>query len=227
MCPPSCLALPATLAALVLAIAPSLAAADADPPSDYLLTQDVYFPFQPRVAKPLAASLQATVARSKQASYPLKVALVAGEPDLGAIPNLFNKPDEYAPFLARELPISSMPTLVVMPEGLAVANATPAAAKAIEDIEVDKDEKANGLARAAIEAVPKLATASGHPVPATKLPPGAAKDDGGTSPLIVFGAPVALVALAALVVGLRRRRADDRDEDDEVTPAGTETGGGS
>ncbi len=215
------------LAALALAIAPALAAADADPPSDYLLTQDVYLPFELRGAKPVATSLEATVARAKQAGYPLKVALVAGEPDLGTVPNLFNKPDEYAPFLARELPNSSIPTLVVMPEGLAVANAKPPAAKAIEEIEVDKDDKADDLARAAIEAIPKMATASGHPVPATKLPPGAA-DDGGTSPAIVFGAPVALVALAALVVALRRRRDEDGRDDDAPSPRGaTETAGGT
>lgn len=214
MSAPARLTLSATLAAAVLAIAPAAGWADADPPSDVLLSQDVYLPYQPAVSKPLGAALRATVARAKQANYPLKVAIVASEADLGAIPNLFNRPAAYAPFLARELPPSNAPTLVVMPAGLAAARTTQPAVVAIRSVRVDKDKKSDGLVRAAIQAIPKMATASGHPIPQTKLPrEGAAKSGGGgTSPLIVFGAPVVLVALAALLVGLRRRGLDDEDE---------------
>ena len=208
MSPSLRLALPATLAAMALASAPGVARAHGDPPGARLLVADIYLPFQPAVSKPLGAALDATVARAKQAGYSLKVALVAGEPDLGAIAHLFNKPDAYAQELARELPTGRVATLVVMPTGLAVAKATQPAVNAIADVEVDQDERSDGLARAAIEAIPKMASASGVAVPETKLPPGPGKDEGGTSP-VVFGAPVVVVALAALAVGLRRRRADE------------------
>lgn len=223
MSPAARLTLSVTLVATLMAFAPARALGDADPPSDFLLTQDVYLPYEPPVAKPLAAALRSTVERAKKAGYPIKVAVIARDADLGAVANLFNKPGAYAPFLARELSSSTVPTLVVMPAGLAAANATQPAVAALERVQVDKTKNSDELARAVIEAIPKMATASGHPVAATKLPAGAGRSGGGgASPLIVFGAPVALVALAALVVGLRRRRG----EDDEASPD-TESGVGS
>jgi hypothetical protein len=206
------LTLSAALAAAVLAIAPAASRADADPPSDVLLTQSAYLPYQPKVPKALADALRSTLERAQQAKYPLKVAIVATPADLGAIPNLFNKPAAYAPFLARELPSANVPTLVVMPAGLGVANATPPAVSAIKGVSIDKSKNSDELVRAAIVAIPKLAKASGHPIAATPLPSETAKGrGGGTSPLLVFGAPVVLVALAALAVGLRRRRLGDDD----------------
>jgi hypothetical protein len=219
----------ALLAAAMLATTPARGWADADPPSDVLLTQDVYLPYQPKVAKPLAAALQATVARAKQAKYPLKVAVVATTADLGGVPNLFNRPAVYAPFLARELTALTAPTLVAMPAGLGVANATQPAAAAATGVRVDASKKSDALVRAVIEAIPKMATASGRPMPPTRLPPeSAGKGGGGASPLIVFGAPVALVALAALAVALRRRGgADDADaeEAEPGEPSGVGSGG--
>src|SRR5690349_1866254 len=92
------------LAALVLLGAAAPAAhADADPPSDVLLLQDVYYPYQPPVAQNLRNALGAVVNNAHKAGYPIKVALVESQVDLGAIPQLFDKPAEYAPFLAREI----------------------------------------------------------------------------------------------------------------------------
>jgi hypothetical protein len=204
---------------VLLAAGVPAALADADPPSDVLLLQDTYLPYQPPVSKPLADTLRNVVAAAKRAGYPIKVAIVATNVDLGAIPQLFDKPREYAPFLAREIAFRTRnPLLVVMSAGIATANVQPRAAAAIQGIAVDNRHKSDGLVRAAVEAVPKLATASGHPVPAPKLPPmssGGGKGGGGTSPLLVFGAPVALVALAALVAALRRRNLDDEYDADE------------
>lgn len=224
MCPAARATLSAVLAAAMLATTPAPGWADADPPSDVLLTQDVYLPYEPAVAKPLAAALQATVARAKQAKYPLKVAVVATTADLGAVPNLFNRPAAYAPFLARELPSSMAPTLVAMPAGLAVANATRPAAAAAAGVRVDASKESDGLVRALIEAIPKMATASGRPVAPTRLPPESDGNGGGrVSPVIVFGAPVALVALAALAVGLRRRGRGDGAETETDAEAGEPT----
>jgi LPXTG-motif cell wall-anchored protein len=50
-----------------------------------------------------------------------------------------------------------------------------------------------------------LSAAAGHPVPAPKVP-GGGGGGGGTSPLIVFGVPVALLALGGVLAALRRRQ---------------------
>ncbi len=213
------------LGVAALAAAAPAALADADPPSDVLLLQDVYYPYQPPASDKLRRTLDKVVAESQRAGYPVKVAMVESNVDLGAIPQLFGRPAEYAPFLGREIAFKTKdPLLVVMPAGIATYNVTAKAQQAIQSIKVDRSKQSDGLVGAAIEAVPKMATASGHPVAAVPVPSGAKdkKSGGGTSPLIVFGAPVLLVALAALVAALRRR-GEDEDEDggdeDDQAPA--------
>jgi hypothetical protein len=215
------LALLLAVAALA-ALAPA-ALADADPPSDVLLLQDVYYPYQPPVSDKLRRTLDSVVAQSKKAGYPVKVAMVESAVDLGAIPQFFGRPAAYAPFLGREIAFKSKdPLLVIMPAGMATYNVTAKAQQAIQGIKVDASKQSDGLVAAAIQAVPKMATASGHPVAAVPVPSsGKSKNGGGsTSPLIVCGAPVLLVALAALVVALRRRGEDEEDDGgDEQAPA--------
>jgi hypothetical protein len=209
--------------AVLAATAPAVLA-DADPPSDVLLLQSVYYPYQPPVSDKLRRTLDGVVAASRKAGYPVKVALVESPVDLGAIPQLFGKPAEYAPFLGREIGFKSKnPLLVIMPAGIATNNVSAKAQQAIQGIKIDASKQSDGLVAAAIEAIPKMATASGHPVAAVPVPSsgGGKKSGGGTSPLIVFGAPVLLVALAALVAALRRR-GDDEEDDDEDRPAPAE-----
>jgi hypothetical protein len=188
-----------------------------------LLLQSVYYPYQPPVSDKLRRTLDRVVAASQKAGYPVKVALVESQVDLGAIPQLFGRPAEYAPFLGREIAFKSKaPLLVIMPAGIATNNVSAKAQQAIQGIKIDASKQSDGLVAAAIEAIPKMATASGHPVAAVPVPSsgGGKKTGGGTSPLIVFGAPVLLVALAALVAALRRRGDDEEDDDeDEQAPA--------
>jgi hypothetical protein len=212
------------LGVAVLVTAAPAVLADADPPSDVLLLQSVYYPYQPPVSDKLRRTLDSVVAASQKAGYPVKVALVESQVDLGAIPQLFGKPAEYAPFLGREIAFKSKnPLLVIMPAGIATNNVSAKAQQAIQGIKIDASKESDGLVAAAIEAIPKMATASGHPVAAVPVPSsgGGKKAGGGTSPLIVFGAPVLLVALAALVAALRRR-GDDEEGDDEDKPAPAE-----
>ena len=215
------------LGAAVLAAGAPAALADADPPSDVLLLQSVYYPYQPPVSDKLRRTLDSVVAASQKAGYPVKVALVESAVDLGAIPQLFGKPAQYAPFLGREIAFKSKdPLLVVMPAGIATNNVSARAQQAIQGIKIDASKQSDGLVAAAIEAVPKMATASGHPVASVPVPSsGSGKNGGGsTSPLIVFGAPVLLVALAALVAAFRRRGDDEEDDDgDEQAPAEAST----
>jgi hypothetical protein len=113
------------LAALVaVAAAAALSApgarADGDPASDYLLLQNVYFPAQ--------APSQAASAALDQAADDVyahgdrvKLALIYTVDDLGAIPSLYGKPDDYAHYLGVELGLWYLgPLLVVMPNGFGV-----------------------------------------------------------------------------------------------------------
>ena len=213
-------ALLAALLALtaVSATAPA-ALGDADPPSDVLLLQDVYYPYQPPVADRLRRTLDGLVAQSQKAGYPVKVAMVQSQVDLGAIPQLFGRPADYAPFLGREIAFKTKaPLLVIMPAGIATNNVSAKAQQATQPVKIDQSQKSNGLVAAAIQAVPKMATASGHPVASVPVPAvSKGQRAGGTSPLLVFGAPVLLVALAALVAALRRRGEDDDDGDEQAT----------
>jgi hypothetical protein len=208
-------------AAACLAAVPSQATADADPPSDVLLLEDVYLPFTPQVSVSLANTLIKVVKTSKRAGYPIRVAIVASGTDLGAVPDIFNKPQQYAKFLGSEIDFKNhRPLLILMPAGLATHNIDAKAAEAIRGVKIGGGQRSDAMARAAIEAVPKLATAAGHPVAAVKIPEATGGGTRGTkkssNALLVFIGPVVVVVLAALgaaLIGRRRRAAEEREAD--------------
>jgi hypothetical protein len=104
---------------LALALVPA-ATADGDPASDTLLVQNVFFPY-PRPPSTTANALSREVAIAYGRGYRLKVAVVATESDLGAVPSLFNKPQDYAKFLGQELTTYYVgPLLIVMPAGYGI-----------------------------------------------------------------------------------------------------------
>jgi hypothetical protein len=181
------------LAALVL-LAPASAAANGDPASDVLLQAKVYFPTQ-RVSPQAANSLKAVVQAANAKGYPIRVALIKDETDLGTVPNLLNQPQKYSEFLGPEIRfVYKGDLLVVMPTGLGVTqtDATAAPAKAIQGMQVEAGGSPDGLALTAEEAVKKLAAASGHPLEAKKAGGG-----GGAAAGIV----VAVLLLALGLVG--------------------------
>ena len=202
---------------LLLALAPA-AWADGDPPSDVLLTQDTYLPYAPVSAK-LKAALERTVKAARAAGYPMKVALVADQSDLGSYPNLFNQPAQYSSLLTQELstlnphgdPLKAVHLLIVMPGGFGGSNLGDGVDKALGPITIGQ-RGADDLAQAAMTAVARVATANGHrvavpPEASARVSPGAKKSGGGTSGL-VFLAP-ALVLFAGLFLAGRiasRRR---------------------
>jgi hypothetical protein len=96
------------------------ARADGDPASDYLLTQNVYLPYQ--APSPAASgALERTADDAYSRGQRVKVALIYTPEDLGAIPSLFGKPDDYAHFLGVELGLWYIgPLLVVMPTGFGI-----------------------------------------------------------------------------------------------------------
>lgn len=190
----------ATAAAVLTA--PGRAVGDADPASDVLLGASAFYPYQPAPAQRLQTELDRTLARLHKEGLNLKVAIIQSPIDLGAIPNMFGKPQTYADFLEREISFGApQPLLVVMPAGFGIANAGSPASLA--GLKVNTAQQSDGLTLSAILAVKRIARGAGKPVPtgATANPPGS-----GTSPVVRYVLPAILVLLAALVAVLVRRR---------------------
>jgi len=155
------IALAGAMTALLLAFAAG-ARADGDPASDVLPGQDVFLPFPaptPSVATPLKSAVASVYAKHRR----IKVAIIANEGDLGAVPSLFGKPKAYAKFLGSEIATFYVgPLLVVMPSGFGIADfnrATPAADRILSPLDVDGSSP-DDLTRAATDAVKKLAAAN-------------------------------------------------------------------
>jgi hypothetical protein len=205
----------AALAAAVIAaaalLAPAPARADGDPASDVLLIENVFYSYAPPVSQPFQTALNTTISRAHAAGFPIKVALITGPLDLGAIPQLFGHPEQYAKFLDYEISYNTVPPLlVVMPHGFGTY--PPSALPALAGIKIDSAAQSNGLARAAILAVARFAKHVGHPISIPTLPGGGgpAGEGGGGSSGGGSGFPWELllvpVAAAVLVVLERRRR---------------------
>ena len=200
--------LPVLAVAAALVIAPSAAEADGDPASDVLLLQDVYLPYAPGVPPELGKTITDLLKTTRKAGFTLKVAIIAQPKDLGAVPQFFGKPQSYAPFLQSEIAFNSKkPLLIVMPAGYGFAGLPAGTDQALEGVDPPKSANGEDLGRAAVTAIVKLSEAAGHPVPTPKLPNAGDSGSGnGTSPLIVIGVPVALLALGGLLAALRRRQ---------------------
>jgi hypothetical protein len=149
---------------LVLTAAGGLAGsarADGDPASDVLYVADVFVPYPPP-SKANVAALKRNVAAAFAKHYRVKVAVIANASDLGAIPELFNKPTQYAKFLGQEIsPIFVGPLLIVMPAGFGIydgGRSTAAEQKVLDPLEVG-GKSADALTSTAATAVQKLTAA--------------------------------------------------------------------
>jgi hypothetical protein len=208
-------ALPAVLA-VMLGLSPA-AKANGDPASDYLLVAPVFYPYRPQTAPALRQALEGALGQLRAKGWDLKVAIIGDPIDLGAVPNLFGKPQEYADFLEPEISFNrTQPLLVVMPAGYGVSHA--GTQDALRGLTVDAGHQSNGLARSAILAVIQLARANGKPISVSGIPSPTTASKGGVSPLITFGAPAAFVLLVVFAVSLLRRR-PAADGESEPPPA--------
>jgi hypothetical protein len=179
------------------------AAADIDPASDVLLLDNVYYPYQPRVCTELKKGLDQLTADAKRADYPVKLALIASTTDLGGIPQVFGKPQEYADFLHREIGRQTHAvTLAAMPGGFGLAPKKPEAG-VLDDISIPDNADSNRLARAALEAIPKLAQAAGKTVKKPNV--GSACTTKKGSSALIFIAPLGLLLLAGAAIAIGRR----------------------
>jgi hypothetical protein len=199
------------LAVTLAILAPTAARADGDPASDVLIGTNVFFPYSPPVSNRLEQVLTAETSAGARAHFPIKVALIASPVDLGTVPGLFGKPQEYADFLDQEISFlgGRQLLLVVMAAGYGVAGLSPAASAVASSLPKPAGSSSNDLARAAIAAVPKLAAAAGHPIasaPAVSAPKASGGGAGGSSIAIVIAAACVALMVAGAIVLLRVRR---------------------
>jgi hypothetical protein len=191
-------------AALALAL-PAAAYADADPASDVLLGTSVFYPYSPAVPASVQKQLNAEAAAAAHAHFPIKIAIIAAPVDLGALPTMFAKPQQYATFLDQEISFNTkQPLLVVMANGYGSAGLPAGATAALASLPKPGGTTGTALAQASLAALPKLAAAAGHPIAGVSSGGGS----GGSSPaLLIAILVVAAVLLTALVIGFRRRAA--------------------
>ena len=188
--------------------------ANGDPAADVLLTQDAFFPYEPKVPQPVQTGLTDTLDRARKAGFPLKVVIIASQNDLGAIPQFFGSPQPYADHLQTEIAFDKpKPLLVVMPTGFGVAAISGEPLEALEDVDTPDADSGDSLGRTAIEATRALAEAQGKSLPQPELPP--PEDEGGTSPIVYF-VPIILLALGGGLAALRARRTKDDEGEAQV-----------
>jgi cytochrome oxidase Cu insertion factor (SCO1/SenC/PrrC family) len=200
------------LAVLALGALSPAARADGDPGSDVLVYQNLFVAADADMSIPQQVALGDLLTAATRGGFPIRVAVIAEQDDLGAITALWGKPAAYARFLGIELSLAyTQRLLVVMPDGFGFywqGHQTAAADRVLDRLSVATG--GNGLAMAAETAVRALAAASG-----AWLPP-AAKADGGAAGQGAHGSgnpaatsapsgvPVPLIAgilLAALAAG--------------------------
>lgn len=176
---------------LALLLAPS-ALADGDPASDILVPPDIrVYMTNGATSGDLEKTVQATAQKVSDAGLPIKVAIIGNKSDLGAVPQLWAKPQTYARFLGSELRFIYKDTLlIVMPQGFGINGpyGQPKAVAALAGIDPRKDPTPEGLTASADAAMRALAKADGLKV-------GGSSGGGGGSSL-----PLPLIAAGVMVL---------------------------
>ena len=201
-----------TVCVLASLFMPAAAHANGDPASDVLLMQDAYLPYSPKVPDGVGKGLTDTLERASKKGYPLKVAIIASQNDLGAVPQFYGNAQPYADHLESEIAFDKpKPLLIVMPTGFGAAAVSPKAKEALADIDRPDADSGDQLGRAAIDAARAMAAAEGKAVAAPKLPP--AEESGGSTSPLVYLVPVLLLALGGGLAAVRARQLGDREEE--------------
>lgn len=176
---------------------------DGDPASDVLLVSNVFYPFSLPVSAQLRRKLDTETALARREGFPVKVALIGAPSDLGAIPELFGKPQTYARFLDFE--IAYRPLLVVMGGGYGVAGIGGPVKDVLSRLAAPSGGSGDALARSAVAAVASLARAVGHPLPGFSDSVAAAAGSGLLLPALVAAVGAVLLLVLASVIARRRR----------------------
>jgi len=199
-----------TLIVLLALVAVPVAHADGDPASDYLITQRVFLPYDTQIPKSDQQVLQGIVADAHRKGYPIRVALIGSDYDLGSVTVLWKQPKRYAKFLAEELQfVHKDPLLTVMPNGMGfywVGHKAAGENETLADIPITPG--GHGLAQAATRGVQQLAAARGlHLTPVKVAAPKPSHRNRDDRLVIIAAVAVALVVgSVARLLMLRRRR---------------------
>jgi hypothetical protein len=198
------------LLALALAGMPGVAVAAGDPPSDVQIYQDAFLPWDAGASTAEQAQLGAVLAAAARSGYPIRVAIIASQADLGSVTQLWGQPQAYAKFLDVELSYGFQGrVLVVMPNGFGLAATTRLLPAELAVITAAQPARArSALATGAETTIAKLAAAAGHPLHLSGLPVAAPSTTGyhkdKPGPLIAFLIGAALIG-AAWTASLRAR----------------------
>jgi hypothetical protein len=183
------------------------ALADGDPASDYLITQQLFVSFKATFSDSNATRLRELLDDSKRQGFPLKVAVIAGRYDLGSVPSLFGKPQQYASFLGQEdYYFFKEELLVVMPQGYGLYkhSGVPAGDRAaIAKLPPPHTVKIGPLIAAAERAVAVLAERRGLTLSAKS----ASQSHRWRDRLVILAGVLVLCALAVVLRLVVRRRA--------------------
>jgi hypothetical protein len=192
--------------------------ADGDPPSDYLLVNQVYLP----INQPSAESgerLQALVAAANDDGYTIRVAIIQSKQDLGSIPQLMGKPQTYAKFLGAEVGFGyTGRILTVMSNGYGISvnggEHEPGGYEQLKGVPLPAGSSPDQLTDAASAAVRKLAASNGHPLPLNPSLGGSQSFFAAHKVLVIAAVVLIVLALAAAGVSIRRRGNRQRGHDE-------------
>jgi hypothetical protein len=185
------------------------ARADGDPASDYLITQPVYFPYDGKFSPVLEGQLLSVVKEAKAKGFPIKVALIPDSYDLGSVTSLWKQPKLYARFLGEEdATFFKQRLLIVMPNGFGFYRPGEPVAKEYATLAAIPIQPGDdGLVRAALAGVQKLAAAEGIQLAAPSHVTTPAQRNSHDR-LVIIVAVVALLLVGGLLrLALRRRGA--------------------
>jgi len=119
-------ALVAVVACVLGALLAPAARGDGDPASDVLVKDRVFWPYYVKIPPESRERLNETVAQVTKNGFPVRVALIQNDYDLGSAGVLYKHPQDYAKFLAEELANFNRDWLiVVMPNGYGIYRCIP------------------------------------------------------------------------------------------------------
>lgn len=100
---------------------PAAARGDGDPASDVLVSQSLFLPYDTYVSSERQAQLEGLLRSAERSGFPIRVAMIPSEYDLGSVGVLWRNPRTYARFLGIELSLTyTGRLLVVMPSGFGI-----------------------------------------------------------------------------------------------------------
>ena len=202
------------MAAVVVAaagLAAPVALADGDPGSDVLIYQSLFVLPDAGISAQQQVTLGNMLQSAAKANSPIRVAVIAGPSDLGAVTAAWRKPKQYARFLGYELSLAYKgQLLIVMPDGYGFnwpGHPTAAAYAALSSLPLPGHNLAqattNGIrALAALDHIPVSTASSSAPTapPAGASSPGAASSVPSASHSTRTLAFALLIALAVAVL---------------------------